>query len=218
MPVQILEATATGFYNAWTLGAGANKVVAVNSPDDDTTSYVSATAGSGIAQTYVMQDLPSEAGAVNTVTHRMRFQSFSDGSGNCIPKLRLSGTDLNGTNRSQGFGVWGTYTEALGRPGGGAWTVSDVNATEAGVVEGGGGGDVADTSMRLEVDYVPATGGFAFLVAQWLGPLSGVLVSEIRALRDTAWTLSRGRLWIKRSELATAWSELRDARWRRYAL
>lgn len=54
MATETVQATGTTTPNDWTLGAGASKHVAVNSPDDDNTSYVNSGTTIDTVQTFTL--------------------------------------------------------------------------------------------------------------------------------------------------------------------
>lgn len=66
MSTETVQATGTTTPNNWTLGAGASKQAAVNTPDDDATSYVNSGATINTVQTFTLS--PAALTAGDTVT------------------------------------------------------------------------------------------------------------------------------------------------------
>ena len=74
-------------------------------------------------------DIPAGA-TIDSVTVVFRARDNVADQGTAQPFLRLSGGETAGTAVNL-TGSWATYRETLARPGGGAWSVADLNALQA---------------------------------------------------------------------------------------
>jgi hypothetical protein len=218
MPLITLNPNAnSGVYDAWTLlGAAGTKQAALADTTDG--NYIWHAANAAGFDTVKMESLPSTAVDINSVAGRWRLGRQAAGAG-------LRGLFVNS---SGGVAVYATgesfanafpanwtnigYTNIPTAPGGGAWTVADVNDIEMGIGQdgsGGAGNRSHCTKMELRVDYVPAAGGFAFLIAQYILPLLGSAI-PFSAMREIAREVVRaGGPLIKPEEYRIAWGELR---------
>lgn len=220
MPVVSLLPTVVGAYDAWTLGAGASKPIACQSNDGDG-SYITSDHVVTRNQTFAMDDLPSDAVGVTTVDHVRSRRATSATVFNDAYMVRLSGVDQVGTATSPGTGYVITTEPAIGRPGGGAWSVADVNALEAGgqSVTSGDPNEKRYSLVRLDVTYVPAAGGFCDFIGSLIGPtVAGLMLREMPHVARAAWLASRGRWLLLPREYAAAFRELRDGRFARHFL
>lgn len=160
MATETLEMTLIADTDQWTLGAGANKVIAVNSPDDDITSYIySGTAAQ--EQKYTVAN-PSSIRAGDVINFvRSSYRAISEnGDPDTITRVNqiLGGSENAGDNNLLD-GSWTTRTQDwTTKPGGGAWTTADVNSVEFEVelVIAGLADTARCTTMQLIVDYTPS--------------------------------------------------------------
>lgn len=155
MPVIITDVGAVGANDAWSLGAGANKVVAVNLPDDSATSYIT-DATNGHKESYTLATVSVPAGGVVTDVSVTMFCARSgavNGSVRCF--LLLGGNTVNGTTRSASLG-YQNFTETLLRPGGGSWASGDFTTLEVGVEQLSANGTNVST-LSLNVTYIMPT-------------------------------------------------------------
>ena len=148
-----IQAAAVGFYDDWNLEAGADKVTAINSPDDDATSYIDLNYNGSESYTLAASTIPVGS-VINSVSVSMRLGDIW-GAHNVRALLRLAGTDVLGTLYTPTG--WQTFVEALTRPGGGAWTLSDLATLEIGI-HGGAAGWMACSTIFAIVDYTPPAG------------------------------------------------------------
>lgn len=134
--VEPLSPTADGTYEEWTLSAGSDAFDlvddAANAIDGDTTHISSGTLDQ--RATFVTSNSSAPTGGSVVAVVITCYCKKTDGGSNLVAGMaRLSGTDSVGTN----FDVPGTYafrqSYMYEKPGGGAWTVADVNDAELGV-------------------------------------------------------------------------------------
>ena len=177
MVTATLEAASIGTYDQWSLLAGANKIVAVNSPDDDATSYIQETTN-GECESYYLATPPAMA-ELTTVTHRMRVKDPSGDADYCVfnGRLRITPNATVGTNRNSA-NSYTTYTEVLGRPGGGSWSPADLSSLQVEIcfVSSSPPNTLQCTTLNVDIDYVPPAGGtftFGFGLS-WIPPLIAV--------------------------------------------
>ena len=122
MPITTLAVTSLDAN--WTLGAGANRTVAVAQPDDDDTSYITDSANA--ATTFSVAD-PVSLGSIGDVTVHVYGRTTLGG-----PTLSVSvSTDGWSTSSATTIGLSGTgYREQdaqfLLNPAGTAWSTGDI--------------------------------------------------------------------------------------------
>lgn len=128
MAVEILQVSAVGATNNWLLGAGANKVVAVNQPSDGDTSYIRSNTASGTIQQFAVTDsaLPSFA-VIQSVVVKAECKRGGTQNVTYVVSVISNGT-TDGASRTAGAAYAVTTDTFNTRPAGGAWTVADVNA------------------------------------------------------------------------------------------
>jgi hypothetical protein len=134
--VQAVFPNGNGNYSQLTndLGNMTNNYTHVDEADpNDDTDYVESS-NAGDKDTYTYQDLPTTTGTVYGV-QVMTYAKKTDSGSRTIRNLaRLSGTDAdNGSDIALPSGY--TYLPSIfeTKPGGGAWTITDVNNAEFGV-------------------------------------------------------------------------------------
>lgn len=154
MPTEILEVDGiNSSYDNWTLAAGSTKVVAVQTPDDDSTSYINSGTTISTLQRYTLAspvDIQS-GDTINSVTVYFRHIRLSTPAGNIRALVYLGGAQTASTTITTG-GSWTTSSEALARPGGGSWAYSDLANLEV-AVQNGQTRDVGCTTLYVEIDY-----------------------------------------------------------------
>lgn len=132
--VECLLPTGAGAETQWTPSAGANWQNVDETPDDgDTTYNKSNTVGQ--VDTYAMGDLVSTTGIIYGVQKMNYVCKDNAGSRSVAPVLRIGGTDHVGASTSIGDSY--TYTreiEEVSPATLAAFTISEVNAMEAGIV------------------------------------------------------------------------------------
>ena len=129
---------------------------AVGAPDDSTTTVYT----SSVAQLKDAYNLPNTAIGVNdyitSVTVYFRALRASAGSF-AQPFLRLGAVETTGTEVNL-TAVWATYSEVLARPGGGSWTVADLNSLQVAVgLRDASSNNTYLTQVYVVVTYSPAT-------------------------------------------------------------
>ena len=188
MPTARIDVTAvSSTYNAWTLGAGADKVVAVQTNDSDTTYITSSTAAQ--RQAYTLQAKPAMA-ALNQVDTSSRARKTGGVDEQYQNFIRLGGTDSDGSANSPTGSYALLTTSAWSRPGGGSWAPVDLDTLEIGNRRGvANGGEIRVTEKYCTVDYTAPAGGFNWLLTCWLPPLVAV-ASHAITRREIAAALS----------------------------
>ena len=171
MPTINLACASIGTHDAWTLLAGATKVIAVAAPDDDGTTRIGISVLNA-KQSFNMDNLPAGSASVSTVDLIARMSESGVSAITARAFVLLSGTIVNGATRAV-TSTWTTYTDlAIARPGGGTWTPADVNAMEVGVEEDTDSADsVLCTTLYSTVAYTVGSGDYAIFIASWLPPL-----------------------------------------------
>jgi hypothetical protein len=177
MPVATLDADGIGNYDAWLLGAGADKVVAVNLPDDDNTSYVLRSVVND-RQSYTIDDLPPTE-YISDVSIYSRCRLTASGNEDFNHFFRLNGTDLDYATKTETDTTYTDYSDlGVARPGGGPWGAKDfppITQIELGIKKGAGGSTgVRCTTLYTNVTYTPPAGDFLWIVSTWIPPLMAV--------------------------------------------
>ena len=132
MPATVtLRPNIQGTFNDFALGAGSTKVVAVSDELDTTYNVPNAPAD---YDTYGIEDIPSPGGSlVSSVVVYARIEQVGAGFTNWTPRLYLNGVSLDGTLVAHAVsGILETSQSFTTKPGGGVFTVFDVNALEIG--------------------------------------------------------------------------------------
>lgn len=139
----------------WTLGAGLDKVSAVNSPDDDYTTYIRGYTNRQEQYTLDPTSIPPGS-TINSVSVISRVECPNGETATAY--LYLGANQSNGTPRSPL--LWQSYTEAIARPGGGSWDQTDLSTLEVGIIATNSPYTAcACTTLEVVVDYTPAAPG-----------------------------------------------------------
>jgi len=121
-----------GNYSDWGPSTGADNAAVVDEigPNDDT-DYVSSSTATQI-DSYTKAALTAVAGSVPAVAVNLRVRDDAAGTPTVSTMLRLSSTDQFGAADSMGASY--TYLQQVHdtKPGGGAWSIGDVNNVEFG--------------------------------------------------------------------------------------
>ena len=139
-------------------------MTAVHSPDDDATTYLSATTNGQTEQYSLAAPTIPPGSTINSVTVHSRCRR--SGAINCTWKngLYLAGNITESAGQSTTI-AWKNHNSALARPGGGAWSTADLANLEA-YVKATNNAGIHCTSVWVIVDYTPpaAAAGNMFLV------------------------------------------------------
>jgi hypothetical protein len=221
MPIQELRPLTIGFYNQLALGAGANKVTAVDPgrpiSHDDSTSYIRINIGDADkAESYLFETIPPSAPSINSLKIAVRWENSDNISHTLRTTVRIP-TEGAGPNWTRGVGGgWATETPtAANKPGGGVWTTALVNIVDCGfyITEPMNASSVGVTSFWLVCDYTSAPGGFMAVVLSaipwaWLGA-SFIERDIVRLAQCVGHTQ---RTWLRPDELRMTLLELRAHR------
>ena len=219
MASRTLLPDAAGFYTAWTVGAGSRPTLAQTNDGD--TSYA-ITAGN-VRDSYAVDNLQPSDVTVNSVTAHAYTKRTTSGAGTTKLFTRYNSVNDDGTFFSHNLNNYTIHSEAFANaPGGGGWTPAIVDATEVGLLHGGGAAPgVRYTQIWLVVVTTESSGeSFIVLLSQIL-PLLGAALpfSAMREIARAAWRIKTpgvGSGLILPSEYAEAWRALRDYRHPRY--
>jgi hypothetical protein len=187
-----IEATGVGtIEDGWVLTAGANKWVAVNSPSDDSTTYISTNTNDN--QYFTKDALPAAANIINSVS--LVQETLKDGSGN--PTTKASIHDLTvetvGTERANTTSWVETETLSVARPdGGGAWQPTYYDSCEIGIkATSNPAGNLHCTMLYSDVNWDSAAGSFAYVISEfvtpWVLPLIGLGSMTLREIFEEIW-------------------------------
>jgi hypothetical protein len=156
MPTTQIEVAATTSPDLWPLGAGTSKVLAVNTPDDDDSSYIESIGGMGDKQQFSLSASGIHAGStINTVSVYTRAKNVA---GYCyiVPYLYLTGSSIDGATLVIPAYTWQSDLSEIARPGGGAWSISDLTSLEVGILNGYANNCRLST-LAVVVDWTPGT-------------------------------------------------------------
>lgn len=158
MPVETIQVDAVIAPDNWTLGSGASKVAAVQSPDDDDTSYVNSGTSAGTQQWFTMAN-PSAIGAgdtINSVSIIARCRRGGGTNANYRCGLNVNGgTQADGADRTAGAAYANTTETFTLNPDSAAWSLSDLNGLRIGIANLQAR-DVRLTTFYVSIDYTPA--------------------------------------------------------------
>ena len=128
---EVLQCNSVGTYDQYFFWGKANKVLAVNAPDDDNGSGIGAYIVTSGRQSFLLaaSSLPSGT-TINSVTIRSRITQ-SPNLSTYQPFLRLGGVEVYGPSQTPS-NVWETRLDTISRPGGSSWTVADLATLEIG--------------------------------------------------------------------------------------
>lgn len=130
--IEALLPSGAGATTNFAPSAGSNYQCVDDATANDDTDYVSSS-NVGDKDTYAMGNLASTIGAVKAVAVNTVDRKDDSGTRTHQHVTRLSGTESTGT----AFAPTTTYVNHQSifetKPGGGAWTISDVNSAEAGL-------------------------------------------------------------------------------------
>lgn len=151
----LLSAVASGEDN-WTLSVGSSKVAACQTPDDDASSYISAS--TAVRQRFSLSDptLIGSGDVINSVTLRVRTQRGTTPAGSTRGFIYLGGVYANGTTLAGTAGFTSQSDVFTEKPGGGSWTLTDLQNLEAGIENTIGGRTMRCTTVEIIVDFSSA--------------------------------------------------------------
>ncbi len=156
MAQETLQVDAVGATTNWTLGAGASKVAAVNTPDDDDTSYIASGTTSGTTQQFTVAN-PSQVSA-NAVINFVRIvaRCKRGGAQNCnfVVSTVLSASSTDGASQTGATSYANTQDDFTTKPGGGSWTLTDLQNLEI-KIRNTQARDLRCTTFYVIVDYTP---------------------------------------------------------------
>lgn len=139
----------------WPSLTGASHHAATS--DDSDTTYIRN--NTTTPQTDVL-DLTNTALTTETITGvdvRFRARSETSTVGECQVGVRLSGNDTMGTNRTSIPTTATDYSDtSLARPGGGSWSVSDLNSLQVVAIGDGNTAAVRCFELYVDIQYTTA--------------------------------------------------------------
>jgi hypothetical protein len=157
LAAEILRPNGVGDYTNLRLYPGTGEAnwedVDEVTPDEFATLVASSVSGSQEKDAYALEATAIPAGSIiNSVKVYFRILENAE-TAFYQPFLRLGSSETAGTEiNPAGASVWATYNEALARPGGGSWAVSDLNSLQVVIGLKSVTGDVC-TQVYVEVDY-----------------------------------------------------------------
>jgi hypothetical protein len=129
--VQAVLPSGAGNYTQWTPLSGANWQNVDENPCTDDTDYNSSSTAAQ-KDSFVFPDITPSAGTVYAVAVNLMMRKDDAGTRTVRALARLSSTDSFGSDINVG-GSYANYQSILEtKPGGGSWSVSDVNNSEFG--------------------------------------------------------------------------------------
>jgi hypothetical protein len=123
----------------------------VATPDDDATTVYD----SNLSKHYDVYNLEDATTIPDTaeITGVTVFFRVKGIAGSFQPRIRLGTNETTGTAVSGAVG-WVTHNETLSKPGGGDWTISDINDLQVGIGIGSSSGNVYCTQVYVAVTYL----------------------------------------------------------------
>lgn len=185
--VGVQMASAIGTHDAWSLGAGASKVAAVNTiPPDGNTGYLVSTTANA-AQTFTLQTCAAAGMSISSILGVSPFWAGWDVGGAVTLGCRFiensTTTDLTKSDPAAtvDFHLRGPIYAST-YPSGAALTEARLNAIEVGVVRDAGTVEVRVGSIGQHVIYVPTapavTSGSASSITTVAATLAGNVTSD----------------------------------------
>jgi len=158
MATEKLACSAVTSPDQWDLGAGADKVVAVNEPDDDYTTHISG-ANPNLIQRYSLEASAIPSGStINSVSVSSR--SMGGTNGRHRQGLALStNTSESADIANLGFLSWATTVNVISRPGGGSWALTDLASLEAYLKVTNDANTCYTTTLFVSIDYTEGAVG-----------------------------------------------------------
>jgi len=165
---ETLVCDAVGTTDNWTLAAGSTKVAAVATDDGDTSRIESGTTSDTIQQFTLANPTAIASGdTINSVTLYAVCKRGGTPPGNYTVSAVLGGNTSDGTSRTSGASYAATSETFTTKPGGGAWTLTDVNNLVL-QIRNTQTRNILATQLYAVVDYtvasVSAEGGSAAIV------------------------------------------------------
>ena len=157
MAVITAEANGTTTHNDWALSAGTSKEVAVNSPDDDATSYIDSSNTSGTVQTFTVTPALNQGDTITQIDISARAKRGGTLDANYV--VGYSFTPQGGGTQSEQSSTftagtnWNSSTftaSALSVPWGSNLTINVRNTQ---------GRRVLITTLNLTITYTPGSTG-----------------------------------------------------------
>lgn len=165
MPTATIQVAAVTAPDQWLLGAGANKVVAVNAPTDDAASYIRTPSNQYRQKYSLAANAIPPAAIINSISVFSRVMKEGGVAQLWNTSLHLGAASANGTvHEAVTSYVWVEYTDVISRPGGGGWTIGDITSLEVSIFSAFCNYQERCTSLWLIVDYTPP--GLMFQVFQ----------------------------------------------------
>lgn len=164
MPTATIQVAAVTSPDQWNLAAGTNKVMAVNSPDNDwTTCIESHTNGHSEQYSLAAHSIPAGS-TINSISVYTRCRAEGGAQQvNLIERLHLGGNSSSSPTNIY-TASWTSFTDSISRPGGGSWTLSDIASLEVSIYRVSGSGPAYCTSLWIIVDYtLPKPSGMFLL-------------------------------------------------------
>ena len=162
MSTEILRPNAAGDYenidNVVGDGVGTHWTTVDEAVADDATSYVWTASTSVLKDAYNLGATAIPSGStINSVTVYFRGRcALAAKAGVCYPGLRLGTNETTGSRATFLGTTWTTKSEALARPGGGSWSVADLNSLQVVIGLLRVDGNMQLTQVYVSVDYTLA--------------------------------------------------------------
>jgi hypothetical protein len=165
---ETLVCDAVGSTDNWSLAAGSTKVAAVATNDGDTSRIESGTTSNTIQQFTLANPTAIASGdTINSVTLYAVCKRGGTPPGDYTVSAVLGGNTSDGTSRTSGASYAETSETFTTKPGGGAWTLTDVNNLVL-QIRNTQTRNILATQLYAVVDYtvasVSAEGGSAAIV------------------------------------------------------
>jgi len=178
MATETIQVDAVISPDNWTLSAGASKVLAVNTPDDDATSYIASGATINTVQSFTTANpttiKPSDL--ITNVTVRNRCQR--GGSLNAAFQAIIAvngGTNAFGPSKNS-QASWSTFTSDFTTdPDGAPWTLESLNGLQVAIMNTQTR-DVWCSTLSITITYTPVATRPGNM-AGGLSPMSGGFVN-----------------------------------------
>ncbi len=209
-----LAPTADGDHVDWTQNGGSSKWENMSDGNDGQEIYEVTV---GHKQSFFVENLPGAAwgGSITSLKTYIRNEYITNGTMEVFGRLNNSDGSMVAVPSTSSY-VW-RVTDVLPRPGGGTWTVPEVNGDfEIGVRH------ASLTQSRVteyygRVEYVPGAGGYVALIVGVLGPVLGanIMLAQMPDLVQ-AFNHARTQHQLQLCEAGQIYNDIKGEKQRRY--
>ncbi len=125
----------------------------VDVSDSSDSTYVYAGKSGTFTDSYSLQSIGSVTGTISSVTQYIRVDFTAVSSNYVTSSLTLGTNTLTSNNFTPALNTWTTHSDTFTRPGGGAWTMSDINNLQSGLTLHRASGQTRCSEVWIMVNF-----------------------------------------------------------------